>query len=143
MALAAVSRAPPRSQPIEASSSIPAANSGCDCASCQDDYLQAEPFGASALTRTDKKDGKGEPTVIAGPSDVTSNQEGVPCAVVRTTRKGDHSQHCRTHKKAHRRSHHSKRAARHPKKIGEVVRADKEKKYDPRAIVDNWDWEWE
>ncbi|KAK7721657.1 hypothetical protein SLS63_009440 [Diaporthe eres] len=47
-----------------------------------------------------------------------------------------------THKSAHHRAHGPDKAAHNPKEIGDVVSAEKEKKYDPKRIVDNWVWEW-
>lgn len=47
-----------------------------------------------------------------------------------------------THRSAHHRAHGPDKAAHNPKEIGDVVSAEKEKKYDPKRIVDNWVWEW-
>lgn len=151
MAPGTISHAPSQALPqlLEASYRTPAANSGCGCPSCQDNVLQVvSSSGASALPRIDRKDGKGGPTIpIPDQGRLSSIREGPsPAVVVITTRKGGHDhQHHRYHKPAARHhSRHSRKAGRHPKKIGEVVRADGEKKkYDARAIVDDWEWECE
>ncbi|KUI71258.1 hypothetical protein VM1G_11765 [Cytospora mali] len=58
--------------------------------------------------------------------------------------KGDgHGQHGSAPKRADHHSRQSNKTPRQPKKIGEVVKADKKKRNDPKAIVDRWEWEWD
>ncbi|KAG8159342.1 hypothetical protein KVR01_011003 [Diaporthe batatas] len=60
----------------------------------------------------------------------------------RANKKGSRHHSHSSHKPTHHRSLDSDKASRHPKEIGDVVSAEKEKKYDPVKIVDNWVWEW-
>lgn len=60
----------------------------------------------------------------------------------RGSKKSSRHHHHSAHKPTHHRAHGADKAPRHSKEIGDVVSAEKEKKYDPVRIVDNWVWEW-
>lgn len=154
VALATAPIASPQPQPLEPLSAIPIANGGFSYVSGHDDVSQAGSHDATAPTRTGNRDSTqgttareqsaAVVTVIAGAPGYEQGQDHdrETSAAAKTTQKGRHSQPQATHKAAHHHSRHSKKTTRSPKKIGQVVRADKEKTYDPKAIIDRWNWEW-
>lgn len=88
----------------------------------------------------------GHSAAAVDPSQEVSHHRHSPGAASAARSRGSkkssrHHSHS-AHKSTHHRAHGSDKAARNPKEIGDVVSAEKEKKYDPKRIVDNWVWEW-
>ncbi|KAJ0116155.1 hypothetical protein J7T55_005101 [Diaporthe amygdali] len=89
----------------------------------------------------------GYPTAAAaaGPSQEGAHRHSpgsTSAARSRGSKKSSRHHYHASHKSSHHRPHGADTATRHPKEIGDVVSAEKEKKYDPQKIVDNWVWEW-
>lgn len=87
----------------------------------------------------------GYPAIAINPSQEVSYRHSPGAASAarsRGSKKGSRHHSHSSHKPSHHHSHGPDKASRHPKEIGDVVSAEKEKKYDPVKIVDNWVWEW-
>lgn len=87
----------------------------------------------------------GHPAAAVGPSQEVSHRHSPGAASAarsRGSKKSSRHHSYSAHKSTHHRSHGADKAAHNPKEIGDVVSAEKEKKYDPKRIVDNWVWEW-
>lgn len=85
------------------------------------------------------------PAAAVNPSQEVSHRHSPGAASAarsRVSKKSSRHYSHSTHKSAHHRAHGPDKAAHNPKEIGDVVSAEKEKKYDPKRIVDNWVWEW-
>ncbi|KAG6357092.1 hypothetical protein INS49_014969 [Diaporthe citri] len=84
------------------------------------------------------------PTAAVNPSQEVSHRHSPGAASAarsRGSKKSSRHYSHSTHKSAHHRAHGPDKAAHNPKEIGDVVSAEKEKKYDPKRIVDNWVWD--
>lgn len=87
----------------------------------------------------------GHPAAAVGPSQEVPHRQSPGAASAarsRGSKKSSRHHSHSSHKPAHHRAHGPDKAAHNPKEIGDVVSAEKEKKYDPKRIVDNWVWEW-
>ncbi|KUI61178.1 hypothetical protein VP1G_11198 [Cytospora mali] len=160
VALATTSCASSQSRPSEAPPpSISADRCVCNCALC---YHAAWLALSYALTTTGSRDSKDKSTTAevasteaaVAPTTTMEAQEGscnhghsqyhgASAAASRTMKSDGHGPHGSAPTRAVHHSHQSNKTSRRPKKIGEIVRADKKKKNDPKTIVDRWNWEWD
>lgn len=109
-------------------------------------HYQYTQEGTTTTTESPPAAGQaGHPAAADGPSQegLHRHSPGVASAArSRGSKKSSRHHSHSAHKPAHHRPHGPDKAAGHPKEIGDVVSAEKEKKYDPVRIVDNWVWEW-